>query len=96
MEFALCEKRRWRRQLRHDDEMTNFFIRSFSGVGAGALQMTYVYNKSEHHDVAHSLFGNFKMDNGVNNELQKAVLRLHVTAGILTGCVACVVCLEKI
>ena len=49
------------RQPRRDDEMTNFFITSCSGVGAGALQMAYAYKKAEHHDVAHSLFGNFEI-----------------------------------
>ena len=63
-----------------DDEMTNFFITGFSGVGAGALQMTYAYKKSEHNDVAHSLFGNFEMDSSVNNELRKAVIRLAARA----------------
>ena len=86
MGCALCEKRRWRwwRRWRpttptrsRDDE---FFITSFSGVGAFALQMTYAYKKSEHHDVAHSLFGNFEMDNSINNELRKAVLRLAARA----------------
>ena len=63
-----------------DDEMTNFFITGFSGVGAGALQMTYAYKKSEHNDVAHSLFGNFEMDSSVNNGLRKAVIRLAARA----------------
>ena len=44
------------------------------------MQMTYVYKKSEHHDVAHSLFRNFEMANSVNNELRKAVLRLAARA----------------
>ena len=68
------------RQPRRDDEMANFFITSFSGVGAYALQMTYAYKKSEHHHVAHSLFGNFEMDNSLNNELRKSVLRLAARA----------------
>ena len=51
-------------------------LNSVSAIGAGALQMTYAYKKSEHHDDAHSLFENVEMDNSVNNELRKAVLRL--------------------
>ena len=35
--------------------------------------MTYAYKKSEHNEVAHSLFGNFEMDSSVNNELRKVV-----------------------
>ena len=63
-----------------DDKMTNFFITGFSGVGAGALQMTYAYKKSEHNDVAHSLFRNFEMDSSENSELRKAVIRLATRA----------------
>ena len=42
--------------------------------------MTYAYKKSEHNDVAHSLFRNFEMDSSVNNELRKAVIRLAARA----------------
>ena len=42
--------------------------------------MTYAYKKSEHNDVAHSLFRNFEMDSSVNNELRKTVIRLAARA----------------
>ena len=60
-----------------DDEMTNFLITDFSGVGAVALQMTYAYKKSEQNDDAHSLFGNFEMDSSVNNEIRLAAKARH-------------------